>query len=135
MKKLIILIAILLTSYSSISQTGIQDDLIKLDTIIARAVIKDLIEGDAAKAKLKIANQIILQQDKEIKLHVEINQSLEQEKLNLEIMLSEKDNIIANKDLLIDNVNESLKKQKGKTTFFKITTVIFAITTGYLLIK
>lgn len=129
------LIAILLTSYSSISQTGIQDNLIKLDTIIARAVIKDLIEGDAAKAKLKIANQIILQQDKEIKLHVEINQSLEQEKLNLEIMLSEKDNIIANKDLLIDNVNESLKKQKGKTTFFKITTVIFAITTGYLLIK
>lgn len=128
------LIAILLTSYSSISQTVTESKII-LDTITAREVIKDLIECDVAKAKLKIANKIIIEQDNQIKLHEDISKSLEQSILNYEIMLSEKDNIITNKDALIENANKALKKQKRQTTFYKITTAIFVVTSAIFIFK
>lgn len=105
MKKLLILVPILFLSFKSFSQN---DTLVKLQIPVAKLVITDLIEGDAAKNQLYLTEEQI---------------EVLQEKIVLQ------DSIISNYEKVINNQSQQLnisqelsnrletdlKKQKVKT--------------------
>lgn len=120
-------------SFNSISQTTIQENKteVVLDTLQARAVIKDLITGKAAKELNDIANRIIVEQDKQISVVSESNLALEDKVSNLEVIVKSKDNLLELQYEAIEQAEQSLRKQKNKTLLFKITTVAAVLTAGY----
>ncbi len=116
-----------LVSYSSISQTVIPNTTNKecavcLDTIQARAVIKDLVSGDAAKAELKVARRMVDNLQLSVQYHSEQNLLLQEQKGNLTTVVAEKDKQLELMQESIDIQEDQIKKQKKKTLLYKITT-------------
>lgn len=140
MKKLRMLTALLLVSFSSISQTIIpettnSDCAVCLDTIQARKVIKDIITGKAATEELKVTKEIVKNLELSLETQINITSDWEAQYDNLVLINEEKDFQLSLMKSAAKDQADQLKAQKKKTTFYKITTLAALVGAGALLIS
>ena len=127
MKKLLLLIILTMTNFISFSQTDTDSTSIRLETPIAKLVIKDLISGDGAKEELIISDgkfkllkqKIILKDSIILNLNDKINNFNS-------IMLTKNDQLNLSQELS-KKLKQDLQKQKLKTRLVGITGVAVAI--------
>ena len=136
MRKLMLLTIILFTTLSSFSQTATKTDtIVPLKIPVAKLVIKDLLNGDGAKAELTGAYKVIELKDQQIGL---LNQkdSLKQQKIgNLELIITKKDQQFDLERQKSESLLKELKVQKFKTAVYKAGTGAAIITTVLYLFK
>jgi hypothetical protein len=120
MKKLMLLTIILFTTLSSFSQTDTKTDtIVPLKIPVAKLVIKDLLNGDGAKAELVEANKVISLKNQQIGL---LNQkdSLKDQKINnYEVIITKKDQQLDLERQKSESLLKELKGQKLKTFLYK----------------
>jgi hypothetical protein len=102
------LILLLLASINNFSQSVI------LDSVTAKKVIVELIEGDYCKLELEQYKSIV---------------SLTERKVDLQGI------IVRSQEDLIDQQKKSIKKLENKNTFWKVAAIVSATVTGVLLVK
>lgn len=140
MKKLLLLTIILFTTLSSFSQTVTKtDSIVPLKVPTAKLVIKDLLQGDGAKAELTEANKVIDLQKGQITLYVQKDSLKDQKIINLNTII---DKTTQQRDLAIDmskSLEKELKVQQLKTKFYKASSfvgiAVAVITTTLYLVK
>ena len=140
MKKLLLLMTILFTTYSSFSQTVTKtDSIVPLKVQTAKLVIKDILSGDGAKDELVEDNKVIDLQKNQIGFYIQKDSLKEQKIVNLGLMY---DKATQQRDLAIDmskSLEKELKLQQLKTKFYKAGSIlgigVAIITTSLYIIK
>lgn len=140
MKKLLLLTIILFTTLSSFSQTVTKtDSIVPLKVPTARLVIKDLLQGDGAKAELVEANKVIDLQKGQITLYVQKDSLKDQKIGNLNSIIEKKDQQISLYDNMSKDLQKELKVQQMKTKFYKASSfvgiAVAVITTTLYIVK
>ena len=140
MKKLTLLMIILFTTYSSFSQTVTKtDSIVPLKVPTAKLVIKDLLQGDGAKAELLEANKVIDLQKGQIGLYIQKDSLKDQKIGNLNTIIEKKDQQISLYDNMAKDLQKELKVQQLKTKFYKAGSIlgigVAIITTTLYLVK
>jgi len=115
MKKLIPLIALMMMSLQSFSQSVIDTTKIQLKKPIVRLVIKDLIIGDGAKAEIKLLSNKLNLLENKVFIKDSVIFSLNERVINFESMLNTQSNQISLSEKLSTRLQLDLKKQKVKT--------------------
>jgi hypothetical protein len=141
MKKLVLLIAITLTTLIASSQTATQDTIIKIPKPVAREIVKDIIRGDSAIAELSIVKQNYelekkssIAKDSIISIKNSVIIFHEQKEANYVNIIGLKDQQINNLNNLADSLNKKFKKEKRKRIFDNIISVAIMGTLTYLFI-
>jgi hypothetical protein len=140
MKKLALLTIILFTTLSSFSQTVTKtDSIVPLKVPTAKLVIKDLLQGDGAKAELVEAYKVIDLQKGQMGLYVQKDTLKDQKISNLNLIV---DKTTQQRDLAIDmskSLEKELKVQQLKTKFYKASSfvgiAVAVITTTLYIVK
>ena len=140
MKKLALLTIILFTTLSSFSQTVTKtDSIVPLKVPTAKLVIKDLLQGDGAKAELVEANKVIDLQKGQIGLYIQKDTLKDQKISNLNTIIEKKDQQISLYDNMAKDLQKELKVQQFKTKFYKAGSIlgigVAIITTTLYLVK
>jgi hypothetical protein len=140
MKKLLLLTIILFTTLSSFSQTVTKtDSIVPLKVPTAKLVIKDLLQGDGAKAELVEANKVIDLQKGQIGMYIQKDSLKEQKIGNLNTIILKKDEQISLYDNMAKDLQKELKVQQFKTKFYKAGSIfgigVAIITTTLYLVK
>ena len=118
---------------NSFSQTDTTK--VKIDTPIAKLVVKDLIKGDGCVEELKLT------QEKVIKLEARETQKdtiislLEQKDKNNQYIIATQKSQLELSQELSNKLHKELKGQRTKTFLWKVGTFAGILTTSYLLIK
>ena len=123
MKKLIPLMLLLLVSFKSFSQT---DTIVSLKEPIARLVIKDLVKGDGTLIELKQTQELLILEQKKVVLKDSVIGNLTIKIVNLESIISKKDEQFGLERQKSESLLKELKKEKRKTFFYKVGTYIGA---------
>lgn len=136
MKKLMPLVIILFTTFSSFSQTVTKtDSIVPLKVPTAKLVIKDILSGDGAKAELKEVYKVLGEKNLQIDLYKQ-KDSLKDEKIaNLNVIIDKKDQQFALEREKSDKLLKELKVQKFKTAVYKAGSGIALIMTVLFLVK
>ena len=136
MKKLMPLVIILFTTFSSFSQTVTKtDSIVPLKVPTAKLVIKDILSGDGAKAELKEVYKVLDEKNLQIDLYKQ-KDSLKNEKItNLNVIIDKKDQQFALEREKSDKLLKELKVQKFKTAVYKAGSGIALIMTVLFLVK
>ena len=136
MKKLMLLVIILLTTFSSFSQTVTKtDSIVPLKVPIAKLVIKDILSGDGAKAELKEVYKVLDEKNLQIDLYKQ-KDGLKDEKIaNLNTIIDKKDQQFSLEREKSDKLLKELKVQKFKTAVYKAGSGIALIMTVLFLVK
>ena len=136
MKKLMLLVIILLTTFSSFSQTVMKtDSIVPLKVPTAKLVIKDILSGDGAKAELKDVYKVLDEKNLQINLYKQ-KDTLKDEKINnLNTIIDKKDQQFALEREKSDKLLKELKVQKFKTAIYKAGSGIALIMTVLFLVK
>ena len=125
MKKLLLLTIILFTTLSSFSQTVTKtDSIVPLKVPTAKLVIKDLLQGDGAKAELVEANKVIDLQKGQIGFYIQKDSLKEQKIGNLNTIILKKDEQISLYDNMAKDLQKELKVQQFKTKFYKAGSIL-----------
>ena len=136
MKKLQLLTIILFTTLSSFSQTDTKTDtIVPLKIPVAKLVIKDLLNGDGAKAELTGAYKVIELKDQQIGLLNQKDSLKEQKISNLELIITKKDQQFDLERQKSESLLKELKGQKLKTFFYKMGSGVAIIATLLYLTK
>jgi len=115
MKKLMMLIFLMMMSWSSFSQIATDSTSIQLEKKIAKLIIKDLLLGDSYKNELKLTDTKINILEQKLVLKDSIIFNLESKSNNFEsILLSKQDQLSLSQELS-RKLQTDLKKQKVKT--------------------
>jgi uncharacterized coiled-coil protein SlyX len=114
MKKLVMLIAILMMSFKSFSQTAIDTTLIRLEKPIARLVIKDLIIGDGVKQELSLTQDKVKLLEQKITLKDSIISNLNTQIFNYKSTIDFKSEQLALSQELSNKLQNDLKKSQIK---------------------
>ena len=136
MKKLMPLVIILLTTFSSFSQTVTKtDSIVPLKVPTAKLVIKDILSGDGAKAELKEVYKVLDEKNLQIDLYKH-KDGLKDEKItNLNTIIDKKDQQFSLEREKSDKLLKELKVQKFKTAVYKAGSGIALIMTVLFLVK
>lgn len=136
MKKLMPLVIILLTTFSSFSQTVTKtDSIVPLKVPTAKLVIKDILSGDGAKAELKEVYKVLDEKNLQIDLYKQ-KDGLKDEKItNLNTIIDKKDQQFSLEREKSDKLLKELKVQKFKTAVYKAGSGIALIMTVLFLVK
>ena len=118
MKKLMMLIFLMMMSWSSFSQIATDSTSIQLEKKIAKLIIKDLLLGDSYKNELKLTDTKIDILEKKLILKDSIIFNLESKSNNFESILLTKQNQLSLSQELSRKLQTDLKKQKVKTKLF-----------------
>ena len=118
MKKLMILIFLMMMSWSSFSQIATDSTSIQLEKKIAKLIIKDLLLGDSYKNELKLTDTKIDILEQKLILKDSIIFNLESKSNNFESILLTKQNQLSLSQELSRKLQTDLKKQKVKTKLF-----------------
>ena len=113
MKKLLLLIPLLLASSPSFSQTATDTSLVVLPEPIARAVIKELLLGDANKKELDATIIKLSLVEKKVAIKDSVISSLELQLSNLKAADKERVNQLDTFDKMTTQLETDLKKEKG----------------------
>lgn len=134
MKKLIPLISLVLLSWSSFSQTGIErDSIVSLKVPIAKLVIKDLLKGDGDKVELIELNKILELTQEKVKLKDSVITTLDFKVNNLQTIILTKDEQFRLQEELSKKLHKELKAEKTKTFIYKLGAGAGAVATILLL--
>jgi len=106
-----------------------------LTDTIAKLNITELVRYDGVKAELKITKDILSLQKNISTQKDSIISNVETQNTNLELAVKENEKAIDSQSKIIENTEKLFKKEKRKTTFYKITTVLAIATGGYILLK
>ena len=136
MNKLMMLVIILLTTFSSFSQTVTKtDSIVPLKVPTAKLVIKDILSGDGAKAELKEVYKVLDVKNLQIDLYKQ-KDGLKDEKIaNLNTIIDKKDQQFSLEREKSDKLLKELKVQKFKTAVYKAGSGIALIMTVLFLVK
>jgi hypothetical protein len=111
MKKLLLLIPLLLASLPSFSQTVTDSSLVILPEPIARAVIKDLLIGDANKKELDVTLVKLSLVEQKVVLKDSVISSLELQLSNLKQADLERKQQLDKYDQMTNRLESDLKKE------------------------
>src|SRR5210317_585310 len=136
MKKLILLISLLLLSWSSFSQKDTKkDSIVPLKVPIAKLVIKDLIEGDGNKLVITDLNKLLDLNKEKLKVKDSVITTLGTKIFNLETIIVTKEEQFKLQQELSQKLHKELKSQKRKTFLYKVGAGVGAVATVLLLIQ
>jgi hypothetical protein len=136
MKKLILLISLLLLSWSSFSQKDTKkDSIVPLKVPIAKLVIKDLIEGDGNKLVITDLNKLLDLNKEKLKVKDSVITTLGTKIFNLETIIVTKDEQFKLQQELSQKLQKELKSQKRKTFFYKVGAGVGTVATILLLVQ
>ena len=136
MKKLILLISLLLLSWSSFSQKDTKkDSIVPLKVPVAKLVIKDLIEGDGNKLVITDLNKLLDLNKEKLKVKDSVISTLGTKVLNLETIILTKEEQFKLQQELSAKLTKELKSQKRKTFLYKVGAGVGAVATVLLLIQ
>ena len=113
-KKLVVLIAILMMSSKSFSQTATDTTLIRLEKPIARLVIKDLILGDGTKQELSLTQDKVKLLEQKIIFKDDIIYSLNTQIYNYKSIIDTRSEQLALSQELSSRLQRDLKKEQVK---------------------
>lgn len=126
---------------NAISQTGTQikintdkSNLVCLDTIIAKKIAKDLVSGDVCKEEIKLVKENLNLTEKKVIIKDSIIKGLEEQKLNLNLIITEKDKQFQLQKDISDSFKKDLSKQKRTTFMYKALSLIGIASTGILIL-
>mgnify|MGYP003115580063 FL=1 len=121
MKKLLLLIPLLLASLPTFSQTVTDTSLVVLPEPIARAVIKELLLGDATKKELDatIIKLSLIEQKVSVKDSVILN--LEKQVENLLSADKQREEQLDTFDKMTNQLHTDLKKEKASKKLFQVS--------------
>jgi hypothetical protein len=127
---------------NAISQTGTQikikkdnSNLVCIDTVVAKKIANDLVSGDVCKAEIKLVRQNLLLIEKKVSLKDSIINGLEEQKLNLNTIIHEKNYQFELQKDISNSFKKDLSKQKRTTFFYKALSLLGILSTGILIIK
>jgi len=89
---------------------------------IAKLVIKDLIEGDGVKLELLSLQELLKLEQKKVVLKDSVIGNLNSKVINLETIISKKDEQFGLESEKSKQLLKELKREKRKTFFYKIGT-------------
>ena len=112
--KLMLLIALMMTSLKGFSQSATDSTSIQLQKPIARLVIKDLITGDGAKSELALTMDKIKILEQKVILKDSIIGNLNTQVGNFNSILATKSDQLVLSQELSKKLEQDLKKQKLK---------------------
>ncbi len=136
MRKLILLISLLLLSWSSFSQKDTKkDSIVPLKVPIAKLVIKDLIEGDGNKLVITDLNKLLELNKEKLKVKDSVITTLDKKIVNLETIILTKEEQFKLQQELSAKLVKELKTQKRKTFLYKVGTGIGTVATILLLVQ
>ena len=135
MKNLTLLIAILMMSLPAFSQNATDTLKIQLPKVIVKEVIKDLIKGDASKREVVVLNDVVAQKGIQLTVKDTIIGNLQQQILNFESIISNKDKQGTLSEQLNKDLEKALRKSKRRTFFYKVGTGVGVLASLLLLSK
>ena len=133
MKKLVVLIAILMMSSKSFSQTAIDSTLIRLEKPIARLVIKDLIVGDGTKQELSLTQDKVKLLEQKIVLKDDIIYSLNTQIFNYKSIIDTRSEQLALSQELSSRLQRDLKKEQVKNKMVAGTGILGILAVLFIL--
>jgi len=132
-KKLVVLIAILMMSSKSFSQTATDTTLIRLEKPIARLVIKDLILGDGTKQELFLTQDKVKLLEQKIIVKDDIIYSLNTQIYNYKSIIDTRSEQLALSQELSNRLQNDLKKQQVKNKMVAGTGILGILTVLFIL--
>ena len=126
---------------NAISQTGTQTknnkenkNFVRIDTIIAKKIANDLVSGDVCKEEIKLVRENLSLTEKKVVVKDSIIKGLEEQKFNLNAIISEKDKQFQLQKDISDSFRKDLSKQKRTTFMYKALSLIGIASTGILIL-
>jgi hypothetical protein len=126
---------------NAISQTGTQTKIninksnsVCIDTIVAKKIANDLVSGDVCKEEIKLVRENLSLTEKKVVVKDSIIKGLEEQKFNLNTIISEKDKQFQLQKNISDSFKKDLSKQKRTTFMYKALSLIGIATTGILIL-
>ena len=118
---------------NSFSQTDTTK--VKIDTPIAKLVVKDLIKGDGCVDELKLTQEKVIKLEaRETQKDTIISLLEDKDKNNQFIIATQKSQLELSQELS-NKLHKELKGQRTKTFLWKVGTFAGILTTSYLLVK
>ena len=122
-------------SLNAFSQTDIDSTKIQLTKPIAKLVIKDLIQFDGLSVEMQTMQTILTETNNKLITQNELVTNLQLQNNNLESVVKELNSKYEVQAQLSDDLETALRKQKRRTTIYKIGTTVGAVATVLLLVK
>ena len=124
-----------LKSFSqTVTKTNV-DTIVALKVPVAKLVIKDLIKGDGAIAEIHELTKIVSLKDEQIGLFKQKDSLKDQKIVNLEVIITKKDEQFSLERMKSESLLKELKGQRTKTFFYKVGSFVGIIATSLLLLK
>ena len=120
MKKLLVLIVLLLVSFKSFSQ---KDTIVSLKQPVAKLVIKDLVSYDGLKVELTSIQELLKLEQSKVVVKDSVIGSLNMKVLNLNDIISKKDEQFGLESEKSKQLLKELKRQKRNTFLWKLGTI------------
>lgn len=133
MKKLVVLIAILMMSSKSFSQTATDITLIRLEKPIVRLVIKDLIVGDGTKQELFLTQDKVKLLEQKIVLKDNIIYNLNTQIFNYKSIIDTRSEQLALSQELSNRLQNDLKKSQIKNKMVAGTGILGILAVLFIL--
>ena len=122
-------------SLNAFSQTDTDSTKIQLTKPIAKLVIKDLIQFDGLSVEMQTMQTILTETNNKLITQNELVTNLQLQNNNLESVIKELNSKYEVQAQLSDDLETALRKQKRRTTIYKIGTTVGAVATVLLLVK
>lgn len=136
MKKLILLILLLTVSWKSFSQKDTKkDSIVPLKTSVAKLVIKDLLQGDGNKVELLEVSNLLKLTEKKVVLKDSVIYTLGSKLLNLETVITTKEEQFKLQQELSKKLEKELRVQKRNTFLYKVGTGVGVVASILLILK
>ena len=117
------------------SQTATDSTKIQLTKPIAKLVIKDLIQFDGLSVEMQTMQTILTETNNKLLTQNQLVTNLELQNNNLESVIKELNSKYEVQAQLSDDLETALRKQKRRTTIYKIGTTVGAVATVLLLVQ
>ena len=135
MKKSKLLISLLFLICSLISiQISAQNKVVILDSVQSKKVIKALEEGKLHHEQLGLCLEVVTAKNSIIENQKNIIDTQLEQKNNYALAVEEKQKTITLQTSILDNKEKVIKKEKTKTSFWKVISGLLAGLVGYLVI-
>ena len=124
---LMLLIFSVMISWSSFSQTGIEEDsskTIQLTNPIAKLVVKDLIKGDAASDEVKAMQKILTVTNDKLLTQSDLVSNLKLQVTTFQRIIDQKDEQFDTQKQLQDDLESALKKANRQKKLYQIGSAV-----------
>jgi len=125
----------MLVCLKSISQTDIQkNNLVRIDTTIARRIAIDLVAGDECNSELVLVKSNLMLTQYKVKLKDSIINKMEEKEYDLNLIISKKDEMFKSQEEISNSLQKELKSQKTTSFLYKILSILGLCSTTYFIL-